>query len=227
MEFFNKEEFEQNKNQYLTHLQNRTELMKDLSKINQNSRLIQILLNPQDNAELDFGIAFLSFIDDNRQIEENINQGNIKEINTEESIGIDCAAKIIKVLYDEEEIQDELDFFSKPTVFAKVLYELSVLSTIDHNQLIETIMIKNGNDPDDIDQCLLVSGIYKSLLETMVEFLCPNTEDSNTFINRFITITEAFHDEYWNGRKYDEPLSTATIETKTPNPSLIKTQNHN
>ena len=192
--------FSERKENYLERLSYRHEIIKKQLKSPYKKDMVEVLLEPLSEKELDFGIAFLGFYDDKKRIIEAVQEGIIKPINPEESVAVNYLTEIIDVLINDKEMEDKLLFLKDPSKTAEVLYELSILEC-QKDDLINTIITKlgystrEGISPRDYFNIYINYDTATQLIDDLV-FYGINREDKNNKIDKFLNIAERFHTRY-------------------------------
>lgn len=192
---------------YDLRLQRHQETIVELSKDENNKRVVEILLCPLTEKRLQFANAYLDFLEDAIRINVNAVYGNIYDIDLENSIAAEYYVKCISAICankNNEEIKEILaPYKSKDgTCLARILYELQVIYSTDKESFINYIVNKCNVDLEDesIASRILTSSelIKESLsLERAQDGL---TEDFKSFIS----FTKYYHELYINGIKDKE-----------------------
>lgn len=228
---FSIENFNLRRKKYLERLHEcRSDLVDKISNSDERAPYLDIVLDPQNENELFFSLTFLGFLDDNKQISENAKEGKLKKIDLDTSVGVLYTARIVDALnYGKELGYEEGEFYTHFALFARVLYDLTVLlQTID---LASGIAERNGwdmNNRSDADRVRSLSDINEicdALMNTMlnssyfknVDRAKSNVNDS---INEFIEMAEVFHEEYLNGIVVD--LGQVSAVKQTGNVQYVK-----
>ena len=176
-----------------------------LSKDESNKRVVEILLCPLTEEELQFANAYLDFIEDTIRISVNAAYDNIYSIDLENSIAAEYYIQYLSAICankNNEEIKEILaPYKSKDGTYllARILYELQVIYSTDKETFINYIAEKCNIDLEDelIASRILTSSelIKESLsLERAKDGL---TEDFQSFI----LFAKYYHELYINGIK--------------------------
>lgn len=189
---------------YELRLKRHKETIIELSKDNSNKRVVEILLSPLTEEELQFANAYLDFLEDAIRINVNAAYDNIYGIDLEYSLAAEYYEKYISAICankSTEEIKEILaPYKSKDgSCLARILYELQVITLIDEESFISYIANKcNVNLQDESIASRIISSselIKESLsLERDKDRL---TEDFQTFI----LFANYYHELYINGLK--------------------------
>lgn len=189
---------------YELRLKRHKETIIELSKDESNKRVVEILLCPTTEEELQFANAYLDFIEDAIRINVNAAYDNIYGIDLEYSLAAEYYEKYISAICankNAEEIKEILaPYKSKDgTILARILYELQVITLTDEEEFINYLSEKCNVDLEDemIATHILTSSelIKESLsLERTKDGL---TEDFTSFI----LFAKYYHSLYINGLK--------------------------
>ena len=210
-------DFKERKDKYLDRLSYRQETIKELLKSPYKKDMIEILLAPRTEKELDFCIAFFAFEDDKRRIQEAVQEGKIKSINPEESTVVDHIASIVDVLINNKDMGDRLFFLRDHAKTADILYELSILEC-NREDLVNTIGIKLGYATESEGTTLSQKNFFKvciqyteaaQLINDLV-FYGIDRDDKHNKINKFLNMAEQFHYKYVTDTYEDASGSKST-----------------
>ena len=189
---------------YDPRLKRHQETIIELSKDDSNKKVVEILLNPLTEEELQFANAYLDFLEDAIRINVNAMYDNIYSIDLEYSLAAEYYVKYISAICankNSEEIKEILaPYKSKDgTCLARILYELQVITLTDEEEFINYLSEKCNVDLEDekIATHILTSSelIKESLsLERSKDGL---TEDFTSFI----LFAKYYHSLYINGLK--------------------------
>lgn len=179
--------FEERKMEYFQRLKKYSEFILNLTKEQQNEIIVEVLLNPKNEKELEFGNYYLMFIEETKQLIANLSSNNIDEINPEESVYVEYLSSIINALYNNV---DEIKKINKTymenngKLLAKVLYEMIVITITNPEGLSESICKRCNFDIEDEFQVMqfqiLMNKANKQLKPQMIP---ENEEDINKFIS--------------------------------------------
>ena len=216
------------KNRYLGRLEGRQKLISKLKESDTSDSLLEILLDPQSETELDFCISYFGFQDDLTHLSQNATEGNVKPINPEENESVAAVANFIKALKEGTLTQDECTFLDSTRSTAIVLYELTALEHSNYYGLIHTIAAKSGYDYPPIND-------YSSFMSSFQNHITLGIDRSNPSLNNsldeFVVTAKEFHLLYLNGLSYEhEQKNSATNEStakvKQKKSQENKTSNH-
>lgn len=193
-------DFKERKDKYLERLMNRQETIKELSKSSYKTGMIEILLDPRTEKELDFCISYFGFQDDIKFISEAAKEGKV----TKPNIGVTSDVMFFGDYY-----------FEQPTNQAKTLYDLTVLEQTDHEALMKLLQEK-GEYPSlpteeyehfkEYLDAQIIKGISR---EEIAKGL------SSKPLGRFNAFAQDLHQRYLTGMSYED----ATPTTLTPTSS--------
>ena len=196
--------FEEQLNIYSLRLNNHPQTIVALSKDESNKRVVEILLCPLTEEELQFANAYLDFLEDAIRINVNAAYDNIYGIDLEYSLAAEYYEKYISAICankNAKEIKEILaPYKSKDgTCLARILYELQVITLTDEEEFINYLSEKCNVDLEDekIASHIVASSelIKESLsLEKAKDGL---TEDFTSFI----LFAKYYHSLYINGLK--------------------------
>lgn len=203
-------DFDSERKMYLERLNEcRSDLVKKNTEKENREAYFDIILDPRNEDELGIGRAFLCFLDDNKQISDNAMAGKIKAIDIDTSDGVLYASRIIDSLNCGRELGlEEGEFYTNPSLFARVLYDLTVLiQTSDIGQVIADrngYDMNNRSDSDQIRSVDHITGLCIHLREVMLNSSIFRKVDRNNpnfdeaFFD-FMDMCDAFHSEYLKG----------------------------
>ena len=219
-------DFKERKDKYLDRLPYRQETKKELLKSPYKKDMIEILLAPRTEKELDFCIAFFAFEDDKRRIQEAVQEGKIKSINPEESAVVDHIASIVDVLINNKDMGDRLFFLRDHAKTADILYELSILEC-KKDDLVNTIGTKLGYATESEGTTLSPRNFFKvciqyteaaQLINDLV-FYGIDREDKHNKINKFLNMAEQFHYKYVTDT-YEDASGSKSTQQEEPKVKL-------
>ena len=222
-------DFKERKDKYLDRLPYRQETIKELLKSQYKKDMIEILLAPRTEKELDFCIAFFAFEDDKRRIQEAVQEGKIKSINPEESAVVDHIASIVDVLINNKDMGDRLFFLRNHAKTADILYELSILEC-KKDDLVNTIGTKLGYATESEETTLSPRNFFKvciqyteaaQLINDLV-FYGIDREDKHNKINKFLNMAEQFHYKYVTDT-YEDASGSKSTQQEEPKVKLKTT----
>lgn len=197
-------DFKERKDKYLERLMNRQETIKELSKSSYKTGMIEILLDPRTEKELDFCISYFGFVDDKKRIMEAVQEGRIKQNNLNNSTVVNHVVGIVNILMNDEDMQDKLFFLRDAAKTADVLYELSILES-NKDELVHVIATRlgynttskeiNTSTVTDFFRVYIQYEAATSLINDLV-FYGIDREDKHNKINKFLNMAELFHARY-------------------------------
>ena len=223
-------DFKERKDKYLDRLINRQEILNELSKSSYKKGMVEILMDPHTEKELDFCILYFGFLDDKKRIMEAVNEGKIKPKDPNEGSIVDHLAGIVNALINDADMQDKLFFLRDASKTADVLYELSILES-NKEELVNAIATKLGYTTTSKEtNSLSVPNFYKvyiqyeaatSLINDLV-FYGIDREDRHNKINKFLNMAEQFHYKYVTDT-YEDASGSKTTQQEEPKVKLKTT----
>jgi len=216
------------KNRYLDRLEGRQTIVKQLTDDDSKKGLVEILLDPQSDKELEFCTSYFGFQDDIKFLSECAKEGKCKEINPEESKTVDNVAKVVKMLCRQTAHKGELNFLfdANPGSIADMLYELKILENSDLDTLMNIISNKCGYNYGKINLSSVPFSIlpkytniylaYRTVSEVIQNYLVRDIDRNNQNITRemdgFTEMTRKFHYLYSQEFYFSAPTVSANNE---------------
>ena len=206
-------QFEEQRQEYFKKLIKYIHFIQETVKEKKNEKLVETLLNPQNEKELEFGNYYIMYIEDSMNLSINASCGNVVEINPEKSIYVEYLASIINALSNNSnasEINEINEKYMKngSKSLAKILYEMLVLIITDLEGLVKSLYEKCGINVDDELEATKLSILIKKANEQLQPQIIPVTEQQ---INDFISIVKYHHEFCVNGIKDSNNLEFREI----------------
>lgn len=187
--------FEERRKEYFQRLRKYSEYIIQSSKDKKNEKLIELLLMPRTEKELEFCNHYIMFLEDTIKISIHAAQGNVEKINLDNNDFIDYVAKFVNAAYNNAD-EDELKKLIEPYMannkkfFAKVIYQMLVLTQSTPEYLAESLCKKCNIDLDDEFQVMQLTVLMnKASAKLQPEIISLNEEE----LEEFILFTKHFH----------------------------------
>lgn len=184
--------FEERKMEYFQKLKKYSEFILDLTKEQTNEMIVEVLLNPKNEKELEFGNYYLMFIEETKQLIANLSNNNIDEIIPEESVYVEYLSGIINALYnnvDEIKKINETYMENNGELLAKVLYEMIVITITNPEGLCESICKRCNFDIEDEFQVMQFQFLMNKANKQLKPQMIPENEEE---INKFIAFVNHY-----------------------------------
>lgn len=193
--------FEERRNDYYNRLRKYSKMIMELTKNKKNEKLVETLLNPQNEKELEFGNYYIMYIEDSISISVNAACDNVIEINPEDSIYVEYLSDIIKAVYNNASIEEMKEINNKYMendwkLLTEVLYQMLVLTITNPEGLAEAIYKKCGFNFDDELEVMKFKILMNKASEQLQPSIFPVTEEK---INEFISFVRHYHEFCING----------------------------
>lgn len=164
--------FNERLNEYNLRLKKHQETIIALSKDDSNKRVVEILLNPLNEEELQFANAYLDFLEDAIRISINAAYDNICGIDLEYSLAVEYFEKYISAICDNknaEEIKEILAPYKTydGTRLARILYELQVIAFTDAEEFVNYLSDKCNVDLEDESVIKLIATSSELIKESL------------------------------------------------------------
>lgn len=191
--------FAEQKIEYFNKLKKYGKIVEELSQKETNKELINILLLPKDEKELEFANHYIMWLDDSLQIVLNALCGNLAKIDLNDSVFVDFMINNINTLQSNNSIEEMKQINKKyagngPEFDAKLIYEMLVVLTSDLEEFAKVLYDKCGFDLDNDVQLMQLNLLSSQLKEN----INPYKYDKES-MERFIFFTDCFHDFYMKG----------------------------
>ena len=192
--------FNEEKEKYLIRLDNflnREDLNVTIDETN-NPKLMKAILNPKNDIELKYGNAVINFLEDQINIIMDCYNDNINLDNIDNTMLTNYYVECIKT-YNKTQSEDDIKKifikYENEEKMATIIYEMITIMLTDFDEFINKVAKECNYDIEDdmeyhdlLDNINLISKLGKEY----------NTE---TDMNKFIIMSEIFHNIYLNGKK--------------------------
>lgn len=195
--------FEEQRQDYFKKLRKYIAFIEETAKEKKNEKLVETLLNPRNEKELEFGNYYIMYIEDSLNLSINASCKNVLEINPENSIYVEYLSSIINELRNNASV-DVINKINEKYMkngcesLAKVLYEMLVLVITNQEGLVKSLYKKCGINIDDELEAMQLSILIKKANEQLQPEIIPVTEQH---INDFISLVKHHHEFCTNGIK--------------------------
>ena len=201
------ENFNEKRKHYFNKLKRYTEYVKKLASQKKNEKIVEILLNPQNEKELEFCNHYIMYIDDTIKLTINASCNNIIDINPEESIYIDFLTDLINTIQNFDSIEEAKKIYSKYEKnyeqIAQICYQMIVITITNSDKLVEELFEKCNIDFTDELEVMKLEILIKKFSEQVEPEILPTSEEA---INDFILFVKHYHKLYINGIKDNNNL---------------------
>lgn len=194
--------FEERKKEYFGRLRKYIKNLNELSKYEQNKKMLELLLNPQNEKELEIGNLYIRFIEDLFCISTHAICDNIEEIDPENSALTEYLSKYITAV-SRNDSAEELKKMSEPykadggKLFAEVLYQMSALMLNNNEGVVQSVCARCNIDISDE----LELKRFNVLLEMAAEKINAEPAFNTENFDEFISLVNHYHTFCINGIK--------------------------
>ena len=146
--------FEERRTNYFQKLRKFSEVTMKLSQEKKNEKLVEVLLMPKTEKELEFCNYYIMFIEDTIKISVNAACDNIEEINPDNNAYINYLVSFINAAQNNasiEEIKKLVEPYMQDNkkIFAEVIYQMLILTYSNPEGLAESLSKKCNVDFND------------------------------------------------------------------------------
>ena len=211
------EKFKEKKTEYLRNLKNYSEFISFLTKDPKDEMIIEVLIDPKTEKQLEFGIYYLMFIEETKGLIVNLSLNNIEKINLEESTYVAFLSNIINSLNNTkdtptEEIKKIYETYMENNceLLAKIIYEIIVIVNTNLEELCKCICKRCNFDMEDEIQGIQFQILMNKVNKELKPLMMPENDEE---INKFIAFVNHYHKYCISGVKnYFINLSSQNIE---------------
>lgn len=205
--------FEEQRQEYFKKLKKYIHFFQETAKEKKNEKLVETLLNPQNEKELEFGNYYIMYIEDLLNLSINASCENIIEINPEKSIYVEYLSIIINELRNNASVDaikqiNEKYMKNGSESLAKLLYEMLVLTITNPEGLVKSLYEKYGINMDDELEVMRLTNLIKKANEQLQPEIIPVTEQQ---MNDFISLVKYHHEFCVNGIKDSKHLELQEV----------------
>lgn len=197
--------FEEKKQEYFKRLEKCEELVLRVSINKKNKQIVEILLNPKKEKELNFANKYLMFMQDYMKLTENSMNENIEEIDFNNCVFTNYLSSLINNNTSENELETFKISWKDINLSTEISYQAIVVANSPSETIDEIIMNKCNIDINNKINLIKFSILVNSILETCVPSNITDENDMEMFIN----YADKFHKLCVKGikSKYDDLLN--------------------
>ena len=184
------------RNAYLEKLKNRDDICGP-----EFDGLLDIVLNPCDEFELEYCQSILRFQDDVKDIRLSCIAGDIKKINLDESYAIRTISDCIKSM-SVYEVKPEVYEMIKAVDSSRLTYEILVLSGCDKDEFFERLVSEcnlNSGKLEDLELFNFYYSLFFAFLNSISTTRVMNEISLDGILSEEINQANRFHELYLNG----------------------------
>lgn len=215
--------FEERRKDYFQRLRKYSETIVKLSKDKKNEKLVEVLLIPRTEKELEFANAYILYIEDAIQICIHTACENVEKIDPDNNLFMDYLVSFINAVCNNTSA-DEMQKIVEPymennkKLIAEVIYQMLVLTYSNPEGLTESLYKKCNIDFDDELQVMQLTVLMNKASAQLHPELVLVTDEA---LDDFILYTKHFHNVCMKGIK--DPFNKeveeilAELDDKTEN----------
>lgn len=184
------------RNRYLERLQSREDIYDPAFE-----GLLDVIVDPRDEFELEYCQSILGFQDDVREIKANCATGDIRRIDLDDSYAIKTISECIKLM-SVDEIKPEVYDKICSVDTARLTYEMLVASGCDMDNFVNRLISESGYNADKLEELELFNffysmffAFYKSVSTTRV----MREKSFDYILEEEMKTASRFHKLYLNG----------------------------
>ena len=208
-------DFEKRREEYFDMIRANPQLLVKLyeKEENKNAKMLEIMIAPKTERELDLALAVWIFMDDLYNIAYDIRNNRLKKIDPEESIAVNYLIQLVNAFKnnDEEKVNEIKSYLSKEMdskEAAKIIYDFMVGFGSNPNSIFDYIMNKcevDINDELSVLQFQMYLGKTAQILNDNNNTIDFSTIDINNSdrVTHVIEISKEFHRLYEEAKSFD------------------------
>ena len=205
-------DFEKRREEYFDMIRANPQLLVKLyeKEENKNAKMLEIMIAPKTERELDLALAVWIFMDDLYNIAYDIRNNHLKKIDPEESIAVNYLIQLVNAFKnnDEEKVNEIKSYLSKEMdskEAAKIIYDFMVGFGSNPNGIFDYIMNKcevDINDELSVLKFQMYLGKTTQILNDNNNTIDFSTIDINNSdrVTHVIEISKEFHRLYEEGK---------------------------
>lgn len=204
---YNKMRFTIKKSEYVNKLNERESIIDELKKSGKYQQMLEILLDPKTDTELEFCISYFKLQDSLKIIEEEASAGKSKPSSTPDLVRVIAPNILQAEIFIKNKKNDEI---------ADLLYSIAIAQVTDYENLIASLAQKNAQF-----QIEKVIETYHGFIIATQESLINGISRENPFlkedVERFCSIQSSFSKLTKNGNIYQpKPQKARKVKAKLP-----------
>lgn len=163
--------------------------------------LIDVIVDPKDELELQYCESMLRFRDETRKVKLCCLTGDVKKIDLDDSYVIKTISDCIKSMSIHEVTREAYDKINAVDG-ARLTYEILVLSACDKDNFFNRLVVESGFDSTDVDDLELFNFFYSMFFAFFKSVDTTSVMNMNSFddvLKHEIDFAERFHNEYLAG----------------------------
>ena len=184
------------RNKYLERLKNREDIYDPVF-----DGLLDVVLDPRDEFELEYCQSILGFQDDVREIKSSCSTGDIRRINLDDSYAIKTISECIKLM-SVDEIKSEVYDKICNVDTARLMYEIMVMSSCDKDNFFDRLVLESGFTCDKLEDIELFNFFYSMFFAFLNSVNTTRVMNEKTFdyvLEEEIKTASRFHKFYLDG----------------------------
>lgn len=190
------ESFFTTRNKYLERLKNREDIFDPVF-----NGLLDVILDPKDEFELEYCESILGFQDDVKEIKSSCATGDIRRIDIDNSYAIKTISECI-MLMSVDEVKPEVYTKICAVDTAKLMYEIMVMSSCDKDNFFNRLVLESGFTCDKLDDIEMFNFFYSMFFAFLNSVDTTRVMNEKTFdyiLEDEIKTASRFHKLYLNG----------------------------
>ena len=184
------------RNKYLERLKNREDIYDPAF-----DGLLDVVLDPRDEFELEYCQSILGFQDDVREIKSSCSTGDIRRINLDDSYAIKTISECVKLM-SVDEVKPEVYTKICAVDTAKLMYEIMVMSSCDKDNFFDRLVLECGFTCDKLEDIELFNFFYSMFFAFLNSVNTTRVMKEKTFdyvLEEEIKTASRFHKLYLDG----------------------------
>lgn len=225
--------FGERRKDYFQRLRKYSEAIMKLSTDKKNEKLVEVLLMPKTEKELEFCNYYIMYIEDTIKISIHALHDNIEEVNPDNNEYMNYLVSLINAVQNNASVDDikkllEPYMKNNKKLFAKVIYQMLVLTYSNPEGLTESLYKKCNIDFNDEFQAMQLTVLMNRASAKLQPEIISVTEEE---LDDFILFTKHFHNFCIKGIKehFNEEVKEILeeYEDEEPTEGFTRTRNIN